>query len=99
MAFFRAHPIPRDGAPWDDISGETFLRTLLIMPIQEAKYSVVRPLSVWLYGTPHAHRSRMKSPGSSLWYAHPLRMQAAALSQASLSCRALGRALKMPNLL
>ncbi len=26
---------------WDDVSGETFLRTLLAMPVQEAKYSVV----------------------------------------------------------
>jgi len=33
--------VQQDGA-WDDVSGETFLRTLLTMPIQEAKYSVVR---------------------------------------------------------
>lgn len=31
----------QDGA-WDDVSGETFLRKLLTMPIQEAKYNVVR---------------------------------------------------------
>lgn len=40
-AFLAAHPIPRDGA-WDDVSGEAFLRTLLRMPVQEAKYSVGR---------------------------------------------------------
>lgn len=40
-AFLAAHPIPRDGA-WDDVSGESFLRTLLGMPVQEAKYSVGR---------------------------------------------------------
>ena len=31
----------QDGA-WDDVSGETFLRKLLTMPIQEAKWNVVR---------------------------------------------------------
>lgn len=40
-AFLAAHPIPREGS-WDDVCGETFLRTLLGMPVQEAKYSVGR---------------------------------------------------------
>ncbi|GIL88708.1 hypothetical protein Vretimale_17286 [Volvox reticuliferus] len=33
--FIKEHPIPRDGN-WDDVSGDTFLRTLLSMPIEEA---------------------------------------------------------------
>lgn len=41
LAFMRAYPIPRDGA-WDDVSGETFLRKLLTMPVQEAKWNVGR---------------------------------------------------------
>jgi len=40
-AFLQMHPIPREGT-WDDVSGETFLRTLLTMPVQQAKYSVGR---------------------------------------------------------
>jgi len=28
---------------WDDVSGETFLRTLLSMPVQGAKFKTVRP--------------------------------------------------------
>jgi len=35
--YMEAHPIPRKGAPWDDISGETFLRTLLAQPVTESK--------------------------------------------------------------
>jgi hypothetical protein len=31
----------QDGA-WDDVSGESFIRKLLTMPIQEAKWNVVR---------------------------------------------------------
>ncbi len=34
--------VARDGA-WEDVSGQTFLRTLLSMPIGEAKYDVGRP--------------------------------------------------------
>lgn len=34
------HPIPRDGA-WDDVSGESFLRLLLSMPIEHATYTTV----------------------------------------------------------
>jgi hypothetical protein len=41
LAFIRTYPIPRDGA-WDDVSGETFIRKLLTMPIQEAKWNVGR---------------------------------------------------------
>lgn len=39
--FLKNNPIPRDGA-WDDVSGETFLRTLMSMPPEEAKYDVGR---------------------------------------------------------
>lgn len=41
VAFERAHPIPRDGA-WDDVSGTTFLRTLLALPVMDARYDVGR---------------------------------------------------------
>jgi hypothetical protein len=35
---------------WDDVCGETFLRTLLGMPVQEAKYSVVcRTMYIHMY--------------------------------------------------
>lgn len=33
--FYKEHQIPRDGH-WDDVSGETFLRTLLNMPMETA---------------------------------------------------------------
>ncbi|KAG2488321.1 hypothetical protein HYH03_013171 [Edaphochlamys debaryana] len=33
--FIQEHPIPRDGN-WDDVSGDTFLRTLLSMQMEEA---------------------------------------------------------------
>lgn len=36
----KEHPIPRDGA-WDDVSGESFLRLLLSMPIEHASYNTV----------------------------------------------------------
>lgn len=36
--FEKNHPIPRDGA-WDDVSGESFLRLLLSMPIEHASYT------------------------------------------------------------
>lgn len=42
IAYERANEIPRDGA-WEDVSGQTFLRTLLSMPIGPAKYDVGRP--------------------------------------------------------
>lgn len=41
LAFERANEIPRDGA-WEDVSGQTFLRKLLSMPIGEARYDVGR---------------------------------------------------------
>lgn len=37
LAFMRQYPIPKEGT-WDDVSGESFLRTLLSMPIQSAKF-------------------------------------------------------------
>lgn len=40
-AFEKANPIPRDGA-WDDVSGTTFLRKLLAMPVSGARYDVGR---------------------------------------------------------
>eukprot|EP01026_Neomeris_dumetosa_P066956 TRINITY_DN650_c0_g1_i1.p3 TRINITY_DN650_c0_g1~~TRINITY_DN650_c0_g1_i1.p3 ORF type:complete len:222 (-),score=11.73 TRINITY_DN650_c0_g1_i1:413-1078(-) len=39
--FMKTHPIPTEGS-WEDVSGETFLRKLLSMPIQPAKYQTVR---------------------------------------------------------
>ena len=42
IAYERSNEIPRDGA-WEDVSGQTFLRNLLSMPIGEAKYDVGRP--------------------------------------------------------
>jgi hypothetical protein len=41
MAFYKANSIPKNGN-WDDVSGETFLRKLLSMPIEEARYQNVR---------------------------------------------------------
>ncbi len=40
QAFIKAHPIPRNG-DWDDVSGETFLRTLLAMSPDQAKFDMV----------------------------------------------------------
>ncbi|KAK9798982.1 hypothetical protein WJX73_007665 [Symbiochloris irregularis] len=42
--FYRDHAIPRDGH-WDDVSGETFLRTLLNMPIEHAAVPMGRNAS------------------------------------------------------
>ena len=42
IAYERSNEIPRDGA-WEDVSGQTFLRNMLSMPIGEAKYDVGRP--------------------------------------------------------
>lgn len=36
-AYIRDVPIPKNGN-WDDVSGDTFLRSLLGMPVQNAKY-------------------------------------------------------------
>ena len=33
---------PMQNGPWEDVSGDTFLRTLLSMPIQGAKFDTVR---------------------------------------------------------
>ncbi len=41
MAFYKANSIPKNGN-WDDVSGETFLRKLLSMPIEEARFKTVR---------------------------------------------------------
>ena len=41
IAVERAVPIPRDGS-WDDVSGTTFLRTMLALPISDAAYDVGR---------------------------------------------------------
>lgn len=41
LAYIAQYPIPRDGT-WDDVSGETFLRTLLTMPVQPAKFMTGR---------------------------------------------------------
>ena len=35
---------PQQDGAWDDVSGETFLRTLLSMPTQGAKFDVVSSL-------------------------------------------------------
>ena len=37
----RDNPIPSDGG-WDDVSGETFLRTMLALPIGPAKFETGR---------------------------------------------------------
>ena len=42
VAFERAHPIPRDTGTWEDVSGQTFLRTMLTMPIGPAKFDTGR---------------------------------------------------------
>jgi hypothetical protein len=39
--FMKDNPIPRDGA-WDDVSGENFLRKLLSMPIEGARWDLGR---------------------------------------------------------
>ncbi len=36
LAFIRAYPIPRDEGNWEDISGATFLRKLLSLPVGSA---------------------------------------------------------------
>lgn len=41
LAFLKENPIPRNGN-WDDVSGETFLRTLLSMPVEVAKFETGR---------------------------------------------------------
>jgi len=35
--YLKSHKIPRDGN-WDDVSGETFLRGLLAMPVEETNW-------------------------------------------------------------
>lgn len=40
--FLEENPIPRDGN-WDDVSGEAFLRKLLSMPMETAKFDIGRP--------------------------------------------------------
>ena len=56
--------LPQTGA-WDDVSGETFLRTLLSMPVQAAKFR-----TVW-----HPSLCFASSPGSSVvdFHLQPLR--------------------------
>jgi len=39
--FYKANPIPKNGS-WDDVSGETFLRKLLSMPIETACFDLGR---------------------------------------------------------
>ena len=41
--YIKQHPIPRDGK-WDDVSGETFLRTLLTGGLTEAKAQVTEDM-------------------------------------------------------
>eukprot|EP00884_Botryococcus_braunii_P000401 jgi/Botrbrau1/10361/Bobra.0321s0035.1 len=41
MRFMDENPIPKQGR-WDDVSGETFLRTLLSMPVSSAKFETGR---------------------------------------------------------
>ncbi|KAA6428869.1 MAG: hypothetical protein FRX49_00979 [Trebouxia sp. A1-2] len=41
MTYMQKYPIPRSGA-WDDVSGETFLRKLLSMPTEHAKWTTIR---------------------------------------------------------
>lgn len=41
MSYMQKYPIPRSGA-WDDVSGETFLRNLLSMPLELAKWTTGR---------------------------------------------------------
>lgn len=35
--YLKEHEIPRDGS-WDDVSGETFLREMLMTPIEETRW-------------------------------------------------------------
>ena len=42
VRFYQANPIPRNSGNWDEVSGEAFLRRLLAMPIEEARYQTVR---------------------------------------------------------
>jgi hypothetical protein len=42
LAFMRAYPIPRDEGNWEDISGATFLRKLMSMPVSSANTSPKR---------------------------------------------------------
>lgn len=42
-ACFPCAPYTLQDGSWDEISGEAFLRKLLAMPIEEAKYNTVRP--------------------------------------------------------
>jgi hypothetical protein len=42
ITFYKANPIPRNGS-WDEVSGDAFLRKLLSMPVEEAKFNSVRP--------------------------------------------------------
>jgi hypothetical protein len=41
VRFYQANPIPRNSGNWDEVSGEAFLRRLLAMPIEEARYQTV----------------------------------------------------------
>lgn len=41
MSFYEMHPIPRNGN-WDEVSGDAFLRLLLSMPVQEARFTTGR---------------------------------------------------------
>ncbi|KAL3142311.1 hypothetical protein ABBQ38_002652 [Trebouxia sp. C0009 RCD-2024] len=41
MSYMQRNPIPRSGG-WDDVSGETFLRNLLSMPLEHAKWTTGR---------------------------------------------------------
>ena len=58
VVFEKENPIPRDGA-WDDVSGETFLRTLLSMPIEHASWVSCPDL---YEGCSLAHMSLYKGP-------------------------------------
>lgn len=42
IAFERANPIPRDKGTWEDVSGQTFLRTMLALPVGPAKFETGR---------------------------------------------------------
>eukprot|EP00879_Flechtneria_rotunda_P002039 GHRR01002217.1.p1 GENE.GHRR01002217.1~~GHRR01002217.1.p1 ORF type:complete len:556 (+),score=221.04 GHRR01002217.1:104-1771(+) len=41
ISFYKENPIPKHGS-WDEVSGEAFLRKLLSMPIEEAKFNTGR---------------------------------------------------------
>lgn len=41
-SFMRANPISLSSGSWEDISGDTFLKTLLKMPVEQASYDVGR---------------------------------------------------------